>query len=331
MRIALDAMGGDYAPRPIVQGAVEAVSTLDGLEVTLVGDRSAVEPLVCEFGGDGLPLRVVHASQVVGMDESPAEALRRKPDNSILRCWQLLAEGQVDALVSAGNTGAVVGAGLFMRRFIPGIKRPGIAVTIPSPTGPCVLIDVGANTHPKPEHLFQYGLMGMVYAKEILHVHEPRIGLLNVGTEGVKGNELTRETHRKFADSHLATQFVGNIEGRDVFAGRADVIVCDGFVGNVVLKVCEGLVEMMLRTTAEEVIRRQDGQGRAATLEAFETLKRRYHYSTYGGAPLLGIDGICIICHGSSDAAAIRNALRTAAEFARLRVNDKIKSELALD
>jgi len=331
MRIALDAMGGDEAPRPIVQGGVEAACTLDGLEVVLVGHRDQVGPLVREFGGDTAPVRVVHAAEVVEMDEPPAEALRRKPDNSILRCWELLARGEVDALVSAGNTGAVVGAGLFLRRFLPGIKRPGIAVTIPSPTGPCVLIDVGANTHPKPEHLFQYGLMGMVYVKEILHVERPRIGLLNVGTEGMKGNELTRETHRRFAGSHLAGHFVGNIEGRDVFAGRADVIVCDGFVGNVVLKVCEGLVEMMLRTTAEEVLRRQDGQARAASLEAFETLKRRYHYSTYGGAPLLGIDGICIICHGSSDAAAIRNALRTAAEFARLRVNDKIRTELALD
>ncbi len=331
MKVALDAMGGDFAPSPVVQGGVEAVAQYDGLELVLVGPEDVVRPLVAEFRGEGLPISVVHAPQVVDMHESPAEALRRKPQSSIMKCWELLARREVDAIVSAGNTGAVVAGGLFTRRFLPGIKRPGIAVSIPAPTGACVLIDVGANTTPRPEHLFQYGLMGLVYAQKIHQVEHPRIGLLNVGTEDVKGNELTKETHRLFNSSHLAENFVGNIEGRDIFVGKADVIVCDGFVGNVVLKVCEGLVEMMLRTTAEELLRRFPGDMSGHVRECFQSLSQRYHYSTYGGAPLLGIDGICMICHGSSDAHAIRNAVRAAAEFVRLGVNAAIKQELALD
>jgi glycerol-3-phosphate acyltransferase PlsX len=329
MRVALDAMGGDYAPEPIVEGGVEAAESLPGLEVVLVGDAGRIEPLVRRFSSRGASLSIHPCSEVIGMDESPAEAVRRKRDSSVVHCWQLLASGQVDAVVSAGNTGAVVAAGLLTRRFLPGIKRPGIAVVIPSAGGPCVLIDVGANTAAKPEHLFQYGLMGSIYARQILQVSRPRIGLMNVGTEEAKGNELTKETHLRFENSHLASAFVGNIEGRDIFAGRADVIVCDGFVANVVLKVCEGLVEMTLHAVADECLRNQGPQNCGPVLDVLNTLRHRYHYRSYGGAPLLGIDGICIICHGSSDAAAIRNALKTACELSRLRVNELIRVELA--
>jgi glycerol-3-phosphate acyltransferase PlsX len=328
MRIALDAMGGDYAPGPIVQGAVEASREPNGAEIILVGDRTRIESALSDCGANGHGLEIFHCSQTVGMDESPVEALRRKRDNSITRCWELMAAGKADALVSAGSTGAVVAGGLFQKRFLRGVKRPGIAVVLPTAKGPCVMLDVGANVAAKPEHLFQYGVMGSIFAQHILKIEQPAIALMNVGTEEQKGNELAKETHTLFEASILKDRFVGNIEGRDIYKGRAHVIVCDGFVGNVVLKVCEGLVELVLSTSAEELLTRLPRDQHHTARSAFEALMQRYDYSEYGGAPLLGIDGICIICHGASGAPAIRNAIKVAGTFAQHQINQLIVTEL---
>ena len=327
MRIALDAMGGDQAPGPIVAGAVQAVAADAELRVVLVGDQARVEPLL-PAGADRGRLELFHCSQVVGMDESPVVGLRKKPDNSISRCWQLLAQGKVDGIVSAGNTGAMVAGGLFRKRFLPNVRRPGIAAIMPTVRGLCVMLDVGANINPKPEHLYQYGVMGSIFAKHLLQRPRPAIGLLNVGAEEQKGHDLAKETHALFNASSLGEQFVGNIEGRDITKGVADVIVCDGFVGNVVLKTCEGVFEFVMKMTAQELLGALAAE-RDKARQALQNLVNRYDYSTIGGAPLLGIDGICIICHGSSGELAIKNALGVAARYARARLNELIVQELA--
>jgi glycerol-3-phosphate acyltransferase PlsX len=235
MLIALDAMGGDHAPGPIVAGAVQAVAADPQLHVLLVGDQPRLEPLLSGVNNlDRLP--IFHCTQAIGMEESPVVGLRKKPDNSISRCWQLLAQQKVEGIVSAGNTGAMVAGGLFLKRFLKNVRRPGIAAIMPTLKGPCVLIDVGANISPKPEHLFQYGVMGSIFARNILQRPQPAIGLMNVGSEEQKGHDLAKETHALFNASPLRGQFVGNVEGRDIQKGEVDVVVCDGFVGNVVLK-----------------------------------------------------------------------------------------------
>src|SRR5579885_2509940 len=226
MLIALDAMGGDHAPGPIVAGAVQAVAADPDLRVVLVGDQAHVEPLLA--GADRSRLEIIHCTQAVGMDEKPVDALRKKPDNSISRCWQLLAQRKVDGIVSAGNTGAMVAGGLFLRLFLKNVRRPGIAAVLPGLRGPCVLLDVGANINPKPEHLFQYGVMGSILARYLLKRPKPTIALMNVGSEEQKGHDLVRDTHALFHASPFKEQFVGNVEGRDILKGAADVIITDG-------------------------------------------------------------------------------------------------------
>ncbi len=329
MRIALDAMGGDFAPGPIVAGAVQAVQADPDLHVVLVGDRQQIEACLAPPGTAGRErIDLFHCTQVVGMDETPVVALRKKPDNSISRCWQLLAENKVEALVSAGNTGAVVAGGLRLRRFLKNVRRPGIATVMPTLRGGCVLLDVGANVNPKPVHLYQYGVMGSIFAKYILQRERPTIGLMNVGSEEQKGHDLAKETHALFNSSPLREQFVGNIEGRDIHKGACDVVVTDGFVGNVVLKVCEGVFEFIMKMVAKEILGSVSTE-RPQAQQAFQALVNRYDYSAHGGAPLLGIDGICIICHGSSGDRAIKNALGVAAHYARSRLNEVIVQELA--
>lgn len=327
MHLALDAMGGDLAPGPIVAGALNAVRKDPDLRVTLVGQQDRIEPMLA--GGDWPRdrLSIFPCSQVIGMEESPVVALRKKPDNSISRCWQLLAEHKVDAVVSAGNTGAMVAGGFRLKLFLEHVRRPGIAAIMPTLQGRSVLLDVGANVSPKPEHLFQYGVMGAIYAKHILQKSNPRIGLLNVGSEEVKGNDLAKETHALFNRSNFKDRFVGNIEGRDINKGVCDVIVTDGFVGNVVLKVCEGVFDFVMKMAGQELLGALETEKHLGQ-QALLNLVKRYDYHEMGGAPLLGIDGICIICHGSSGERAIENALALAAHHARARLNALIVQEL---
>jgi len=306
---------------------VQAVAADPDLRVTLVGDRAQVEPLLPAGAAGRDRLDVFHCTQVVTMEESPVVALRKKPDNSISRCWELLAGRKVDAIVSAGNTGAMVAGGLRLRLFLENVRRPGIAAVMPTLRGPCVLLDVGANVHPKPEHLYQYGVMGSIFARHILQRDQPTIGLLNVGSEKQKGHDLARDTHALFNHSALRDRFVGNVEGRDINKGAADVIVTDGFVGNVVLKVSEGVFDFVMKMAAKELLGALDKE-RPQAQKALQVLVDRYEYHEHGGAPLLGIDGICIICHGSSGDRAIKNALGVAAKYVRAGLNELIVKEL---
>jgi glycerol-3-phosphate acyltransferase PlsX len=239
-----------------------------------------------------------------------------------------MATGKVDGLVSAGNTGAVVGAGLFTRKFLKGIRKPGIAAVMPTATGKCVVLDVGANVYPKPSHLVQYGVMGSVFAKHMLGIERPRIGLMNVGEEEGKGHDLVQQTYDLFRKGPLSERFVGNVEGRDVHKGTVDVIVTDGFVGNVLLKYAQGLVQFVLGAVGQEVIAPLTAE-KATAADLMKKLTAKFHYSSTGGAPLLGVDGVCIICHGSSDERAIANALGVAAQETRVRLNERIVEELA--
>jgi glycerol-3-phosphate acyltransferase PlsX len=328
MRIALDAMGGDFAPEPNVDGAIAALAANPNLEVLLVGDPSQLESLLEKRGLSENRLRVVAADGVAGMDEKPTEALLKKPNCSIAICWKLMAGKEVDAVVSAGSTGAVVAAGLRTRLFLKGVKRPGIAVVLPTASGRAVLLDVGANPAARPEHLFQYAVMGSIYAREVLGIESPKVGLMNIGSEDGKGIDLVRDTHTILDSSPHGLNFIGNVEGRDLYQGSVDVIVCEGFVGNVVLKVSEGMADMMLRKISHEVVQQLAGEKHVAA-QAFHDIGRRYSYHESGGAPLLGVDGICMICHGSSNATSIQNALRVAIEFDDKHINAQIVGELA--
>lgn len=324
MRLAVDAMGGDHAPGPIIEGSLEALAADDKLELLLVGDEAQLRPLMDGKVKDSSRVTLIHTDQVVGMEESPATAMRRKPKSSINVCWSLLSEQRVDGLISAGNTGAVVAGGLRTRRFLAGVQRPGIAVTIPTMSGVSVLIDAGANINPKPEHLFQYGVMGASYARQVQGIENPTIGLMNIGSEDSKGNSLAKETAQLFRSSAVRDRFRGNIEGRDICRGLVDVIVCDGFVGNTLLKCCEGVLDFVVKRVAMELLGALETE-RSVAESALFGLYNRYHHSEIGGAPLLGIDGVCLIGHGGSDAKSIRNAIRGAQRYGdvnRLIVED---------
>lgn len=328
MRIALDAMGGDFAPEPNIEGAIAALAVDPQLEIAMVGDQAAIESLLLKHGYSGTRISIVPSVGVAEMDEKPTEALLKKPNCSIAVCWKLMAGREVDAVVSAGSTGAVVAAGLRTRLFLKGVKRPGIAVALPTLRGTAVLMDVGANPDARPEHLFQYGVMGAIYSNSVLGVASPRVGLMNIGSEDGKGNTLVRETHALLAKGMSAEQYIGNVEGRDLYLGGADVVVCEGFVGNVILKVSEGIAEMILRNLAHDVIGQIPGD-RDQIKQAFHVAGRKYSYHESGGAPLLGVDGICIICHGSSNSHSIFNALRVATRFRERQINNQIVEALA--
>ena len=340
IRVALDAMGGDDAPAPIVEGARLALDDDPDLHVVLVGDESAIAPLIAESGDFGGRLTIEPSVGVIGMEEKPTDGLRDKPDCSIAVCWRLMADHRADAVVSAGNTGAVVAAGLRTRLFLKGVRRPGIAVTLPNLKGRAILVDVGANPAAKPAHLLQYAAMGKVLAETVQGVANPRIGLMNIGAEDGKGNELYRDTHALLRKNpSLSKHYVGNVEGRGLYRGEADVLVCEGFVGNVVLKVSEGIAEFLMTAAAGQVV--GDLQENAAALgdaapaalasarRSFEALGSRFRYSKVGGAPLLGIDGTCLISHGSSDATAIRNALIAVEAFQHAHLNEKMAAAVA--
>lgn len=329
MRIALDAMGGDFGTQPNFDGAIAALKENPDLHVTLVGDATVLEPLVSqsEFANGRLTLHP--AEGWVEMSEKPVEALRKKPNCSIIVCWQLMATKSVDAVVSAGHTGAVVAAGLRTRLFLKGVKRPGICVALPTTKGKTVLMDVGANPGARPEHLVQYGTMGSIYAREMLGVERPTVGLMNIGSEDGKGTDDVRESLSLFSKSPFHDRFIGNVEGRDLYQGGADVVICEGFLGNVLLKAAEGMVDMLMKTVSTEVLAALENE-RPQAVDAFRTLGKRFEYHEAGGAPLLGIDGIAIICHGSSNSRSIYNALRVATDLKNRRINEQIIEELSL-
>ncbi|HEU5189576.1 MAG TPA: phosphate acyltransferase PlsX [Methylomirabilota bacterium] len=326
MKIALDAMGGDFGPAVVVEGAVVAAREHEIASV-LVGDKAAIEREILRLKAQDLPLSIRHATQVVGMAEAPSQALRRKRDSSLRVAADLVKDGECQALVSAGNTGAAMAIGMFVLGLLPGVERPAIATALPSLAGFTVLIDAGANVDPKPRHLFQFAVMGHVYSRDIIGKDNPRVGLLSVGEEEGKGNELVKDTFESLRGSSL--NFVGNIEGRDIYNGRCDVVVTDGFTGNVCLKVSESLAEMLTSMIREELTRDVLSKAGAVLAQrAFARMKRRVDYTEMGGAPLLGINGASIICHGASPVKAIKNALRVATEWVRNNVNDHIKTAL---
>lgn len=326
MKIAVDAMGGDHGPAVVVEGAVAAVRET-GASIILVGDQSAIDREVSRLDAGRLDLEVRHASQVVGMAETPSLALRRKRDSSLRVAAELVRDGKAAAFISAGNTGAAMAIAMFVIGVLRGIDRPAIATVLPNLRRYTVLLDVGANVAPKPWHLFQYAVMGHVYARDILGVDRPRIGLLSVGEEEGKGNDLTREAYEHLKESQL--NFVGNCEGRDIYNGNCDVVVTDGFTGNVALKISESLAEMLGAMIREELARDLRSKlGAALAMPAFARFRRRVDYTEMGGAPLLGIDGAAVICHGASPVKAIKNAVRVAGEWATAGLNEHIRAAL---
>jgi len=328
MRIALDAMGGDSAPDIEVQGAVEVAPKLNQHQLVLVGDEAKIREAAARHGGLPRGVAIRHASQAVGMSDSPVEAIRRKPDASITRCIEMAASGEADAVVSAGNTGAVVALATLKLGMLEGIRRPGIGVSMPTSKGTQTLvIDCGANVKCTPENLLQYGIMASAYAKYVARKERPRVCLLNIGAESTKGNQLVKEAHELFQSSDL--NYLGYAEGRDIFSGMADVVVCEGFVGNVLLKVSEGLAGMIMALMKEGIqrtLRRRIGG--MLCKYAMAELAAKVDYSEFGGAPLLGVNGTCMICHGGSDSRAIAVAIRSAAEAATHHVNKHIVAGL---
>ncbi len=327
IKIAVDSMGSDNSPFSEVEGAVQAAKAYD-VDVILVGKESLLAPLLKEAGGDGLSIEIRNATQVIAMDEAPTAALRKKRDSSVRVAADLVREKTASGLVSAGNTGAVMAISKMVFGSVPGVDRPALAAILPTLAGNAVLLDVGANVACKPNHLVQFAVMGHLFSKKIIGVASPRVGLMSVGEEESKGNDLTKEVHKVLKQLHL--NFIGNVEGRDIYNGRADVIVCDGFTGNVALKTSEGLIEAVLKLLRDELSRNLKAKlGALLSQQSFKRLKKRLDYSEYGGAPLLGLRGVSIICHGRSSSNAIKNAIRVAKEFAENQVNAKLEAELS--
>jgi len=329
MRIAIDAMGGDRAPEEVIKGVARAARRFTDDEFLVVGDDPILRKLLKREAKRASNIAVRHAPEVIGMHESPVESLKRKPTSSIAVCVEAVAKGKADALVSAGNTGATVAASCLGLKRLKGVQRPGITVSLPHmKEGFVALIDAGANISPKPMHLYQYAIMATVFAENVFGIANPRVGLLNIGEEDAKGTELVRKTYRMLSRSSL--NFIGNVEGRDVASGECDIAVCDGFVGNIILKLTEGLTIGLLQAIAEECMKSPWSQlGMELSKGAFRSVRGRLDFSEYGGAPLLGVDGVVIVCHGRSDSRAISNAIREALRFISSGVNEKIESALA--
>ncbi len=330
MRIAVDVMGSDRGPAEIVAGALAALKKHRDVGVLLVGDQIAIEASLDKHKATRRKrarVDILHASQVIEMDDK-LTSLRRKPDSSLVRAVEALRDGRADALVAVGNTAATVGVTKFRLGTLKGVPRAGIAVPMPTLSGPCVVIDAGANTKPQPRHLAVYGLMASRYAEQVLGRRNPQVGLLNVGGEHGKGNDFLRKTYALLEE--LPINFAGNVEGGDIFRGSCAVVVCDGFVGNAVLKSCEGVAAMFLQLLREELGRGPFAKfGAALCYKAFKTVKKRADYATYGGAPLLGVKGIVIIGHGRSDAVAVSNAVRVARESVISELNQAIVGSLS--
>lgn len=328
-RIAVDAMGTDAAPATEIEGAIQAARQ-GYAEVLLVGPQDRLRPELSRRDSQGLPIEIVHASEAVTMDDKATKAFRSRRDSSIRVTARLVHEGKADGMISAGNTGAVMTTAKIVLGALEGVDRPAIAQVFPtSKTGAAsVLLDVGANVDCKARHLVEFAVMGETYYRVIFGVERPRVGLLSIGQEEHKGNELTREAMALL--KQLPLNFVGNVEGRDLYNGRVEVIVCDGFIGNVALKISEGAIEAISSLLKEALSSTLSSKvGYVLSRKAFQNFKKRVDYSEYGGAPLLGVKGVCIICHGGSNANAIKNAIRVAAEFAEGKVNEKIERDLA--
>ena len=326
--IALDAMGSDRAPKPEIEGAIQAARQY-GVRVLLVGRSEVIQAELARHpAAAGLPLEIVQASEVISMDDKAVQAVRAKRDSSIRVGLRLVREAKASGFVTAGNTGAAMATAKMVLGAIPGVDRPALAATFPTASGAAAtLLDVGANVDCKPENLAQFAVMGEIYVRSMFGTRRPRVGLLSIGEEETKGNELTRESFALL--KQLPLNFIGNVEGRDLYSGVVDVIVADGFVGNVALKTSEGvanLVRAVLKESLRATITRQVGA--LLSRSAFSDFKKRLDHTEYGGAPLLGVKGVCFITHGSSNANAIKNALRVAAEFAEHRINDVIAKEL---
>lgn len=327
MIIAVDAMGGDHAPQSVVNGAVLYCRENPSQTVLLVGLEDAIRRELKIHRAESLEnLRIYPAASVISMEESPSQSVRRKRDASICVAMDLVKEGKADAVVSAGHTGAAVAAATLKLRLLEGIDRPGIGVIFPTIKGPTLLIDAGANIDPKPIHYYQYACMGEIYYRYIFAKKKPSIGILNVGEETSKGTNEIKEAHALMKQSRL--NFAGNVEGRDIFNGKVDVVVCDGFVGNVVLKVAESISAVISRLLKDQIKKSYLAMlGAFLSQSAFRSLKREIDYSEYGGAPLLGVKGVCIICHGSSNPTAIKNAIRVAVQSVKSKINDHILAE----
>jgi glycerol-3-phosphate acyltransferase PlsX len=328
MRIAIDAMGGDNAPGAIINGALEAVELLNrDDEVILVGPKDVIERQLSSLGPIKGAIRIVDAPEVIGMDEPPVESLRKKPKSSIAVLSKLARNGETDAVISAGNTGACVAAFQMRMRNLPGIIRPGIAVVFPTIEGPVTICDVGANIACKPIHLYQYGVMGEIYSKYLLGIENPRVGLMSIGQEDAKGNEVVKAA-RALIKTDTQMNFVGNIEGRDIFKGKCDVAVCDGFVGNVILKLTEGLVDGLFKAIKHEMMAEKPELAMQFK-SVITNIYKKYDYNEYGGAPLLGVNGNALICHGASESRTIRNAILTAKKCHTEKINDKISEYMS--
>jgi glycerol-3-phosphate acyltransferase PlsX len=330
LTIAVDAMGGDHAPKSEVAGAVQAVRSID-VKVLLVGQQDVVRHELEQVEGyRDLPIEIVHASERVTMEDSAAKAVRSKRDSSMRVASRLVRDGCAQAMVSAGNTGAVMATAKMVQGVVPGVDRPALVGIFPTmQQKPVVLVDVGANVDCDPKMLAQFAVMAEIYSRKVLHTKRPRVGMLSIGEEEHKGNDLTRATLPLLKSLNI--NFIGNVEGRDIYGGEVDVIVCDGFIGNVALKVSEGLVDMFKKLLRESLEATITGKiGYALSKNAFNDFKKRLDYSEYGGAPLLGVRGGCIICHGRSNPNAIKNAIRVAAEFSAGKVNEGIEEVLRL-
>ena len=331
MKIAVDAMGGDFAPRQNVSGAISAARKIKGrFEIVLVGDKVRIQrELSRHFRINDLALTIHHASEKVEMDESPAVALKQKKQSSIAVAMQLHKRGEVDAVVSAGNTGAVLASALFQLRKIKGVNRPAIGSLLPNGRSATLLIDAGTNVDCKPHQLFEFGVMGSVFMSKLFGIEKPRVGLLNIGGERKKGNELVQSTYNYLENSKL--NFIGNIEGGAILRDKADVVVCDGFVGNIILKFAESFNKVYSSNLRRRIGKRlQYNIGAYLLRPAFRRLKKTFDYAEYGGVPLLGVNGVVIICHGSSSTKAIRNAIFEAEKIIKERVNNKIELEFNL-
>jgi glycerol-3-phosphate acyltransferase PlsX len=328
MKLAIDAMGGDFAPQNIVAGALQALQGNGHIDrLYLVGDKARIEAELHRLAVSDNRIEIVHASEVIEMDDPPVQAVRRKKDSSMSRAVDLVKSGDADAIVSAGNTGALVIATQLKLRTLDGVDRAGLAALLPAPNNVFVLVDAGANLEPAPSNLVQYAIMGSMFSKQILGYQQPRVAVFSIGTEEIKGNELTLETHRLLKQTNL--NFVGNIDGHDLFSNHADVIVTDAFVGNAVLKACESTARLVARWLKDEIARNPLRMlGGLLASGAFRSLKCKADPDEYGGAVLLGINGICIKAHGASSPNAIKNAIRVATEFVESRFNDHMVEEI---